>query len=264
MIDVGRNKLLMTNNLPMHVHPLNAKDYEINVNVSKIGCSRNADRDIQATQKSIDGIRKAGSKMHGPAGICFKSRYLLTNENAIEVQGPHTSGEIEFVVFTHSEKLYVTVGSDHNDRSLDPMWTELLGRIKDTAKSKQMVPAVTASEAWLYDDVKDHWDEIILKSRISVSGKPVDYQQFALINLLNMDYYKDNESWILKDGSVLLGGSGPMLSSVPNNIFKGQDDLKNITFPIDFHIEISDPVLGRTISHKYDVLSLEALDSFSL
>ena len=256
--------LLMTKILPMNIQPIDGDEYKVDVNISRIGCSRNAARDIKSTQQYIDSIRNAGSKMHDAAGVCFKSRYLLTNENVIEVQGPHTSGEIEFVVFTHEGKLHVTVGSDQNDRSLDPLWTQLLGRIQDTAKSKQMVPAVTASEAWLYDDVKDHWDDIVLKSRVTTSGELINYQSFALSHLLDIDYYKHNQSWILDNGSILLGGSGPILPSVPNNIFKGQDTLQDIVFPMDFHMEISDPILGRTISHKYDVICLEDPESFSL
>jgi hypothetical protein len=229
-----------------------------------VGCSRNSSRNIDSTKQYIGDIKKSGYKMHGPAGIAFKSRYLLTNEPEIEVQGGQTSGEAEFVIFTNKDKLYLTVGSDHNDRSLEIMWTEMLGKVHDTAKSKQMVPAVLASEAWLYDEVKNHWDNIIISSSVTVSNKLVLYQRYPLSELLNIEYYTDKENWILEEGSVLLGGSGPLVNSVPNNVYKGQTHLDGVTFPVDFHIEISDPVLDRSISHQYDVISLEPKNSVGL
>ena len=256
--------MLMINTLPMTIHPHDGVDYDINVPVVRIGCSRNANRDMQSTQKFIDGVRKEGSKMHGPAGVCFKSRYLLTNEDVIEVQGPHTSGEIEFIVFTYLNQLFVSVGSDHNDRSIDQMWTPLLGKIQDTAKTKQMVPAVVGRDAWPYDDVKEHWDDIVLKSMVSVSGNLVTYQEFALAELLGIEHYINNHSWIKDEGSFLLGGSGPILLSASSEMYTGQSNLEGIMFPTDFYFEMIDPVLDRTISHSYDALSLEEIDSFSL
>ena len=45
---------------------------------------------------------------------------------------------------------------------------------------------------------------------------------------------------------------------------KGQKDLEGVEFPKDFHVEICDPILNRSISHSYDVISLEPSDSLSL
>ena len=160
--------------------------------------------------------------MHGPAAIAFKSRYLLTNETLIEVQGPQTSGEAEFVIFTYNDSLYLTVGSDHNDRSLGVMWTEMLGKVDDTAKSKQMVPAVMSDKSWLYEDIKSHWYILIVSSKVTFSNKLVLYQQYQLSQLLDVQYYIHNENWILQEGSVLLGGSGPLVDNIPDKVYKGQ------------------------------------------
>ena len=256
--------MLKTTSLPMQIQPVNESEYTINLNVLKVGCSRNSSRDIDSTKKHISEIVNSGFKMHGPAEIAFKSRYLLTNASGIEVQGPQTSGEAEFVVFTYAGKIYLSVGSDHNDRSLEIMWTEMLGKVHDTAKSKQMVPAVIAPEAWLYDEIKNHWDKIIINSSVTVSNELVQYQRYSLSELLDIEYYMGKENWILEEGSVLFGGSGPLVDSVPDNVYKGQKDLNGVAFPIDFHIEIYDPVLDRSISHQYDVISIEPIDSFSL
>jgi hypothetical protein len=62
----------------------------------------------------------------------------------------------------------------------------------------------------------------------------------------------------------LLGGTGGILSSVPENIYHGQSTLDGVIFPADFHVEMLDPVLNRTISHGYRVVCLEGPGSLSL
>ena len=256
--------MLMTNTLATLVHPKDGAPYPIEVDVTRLGCSRNAARDVEATQREVDQVRAGGSKMHGPAGICFKSRYLITNEEAIEVQGPHTSGEVEFVAIRQGGELFVSVGSDHNDRSLDDLWTPMLGKVHDTAKTKQMAPAVVARDAWRYDDMKDHWDDIVMKSSVTVSDELVPFQEFKLADLLDLEYHLVHADWLQQDGAVLLGGSGALAPGAPESIYVGQTDLDGVIFPADFHFEMIDPVLGRTISHGYDVFSLEGPDSLSL
>ncbi|MQG39913.1 MAG: DUF2848 domain-containing protein [SAR202 cluster bacterium] len=256
--------MLFDNKLVMKIIPLTKPPYFVDLDVKKIGCSRNSSRNIGVTKKYIDNIQNSGTKMHEPAGIAFKSRYLLTNESKIEVQGSQTSGEAEFVIFSENEKLYLSVGSDHNDRSVGLMWTEMLGKIEDTAKSKQMVPSVIAQDAWEFEEIKNHWDRIIVSSKITGPEGLVDYQNYSLSELLDITYYIDQEDWILQEGSVLLGGSGPLVDNLPNDIYKGQTDLGEFDFPIDFHFGIHDPVLNRTITHYYDVISIEPTNSFSL
>ena len=116
----------------------------------------------------------------------------------------------------------------------------------------------------LYEDIKSHWDKLIVSSKVTFSNKLVLYQQYKLSQLLDVQYYIHNENWILQEGSVLLGGSGPLVDNIPDKVYKGQKDLEGVDFPKDFHIEITDPVLNRSISHKYDVVSLEPDDSLSL
>ncbi len=256
--------MLLKNTLTMKVASKERAPHSIDFEVRKIGCSRNAGRDLQATNTGLDEIRAKGYKVHPAVGICFRSRYLITNEAAIEVQGPQTSGEVEFVALVHDGEAFISVGSDHNDRSLGELWTPMLGKVFDTAKTKQMVPAVVAREAWPYEDIRDHWDEIVLRSSITVGGQRVPYQEFRLTNLLDLEYYLNRCSWLGEDGSVLLGGSGDLLSSVPDNVYQGQTTLEGVVFPNDFHIEMEDSALRRAITHSYSVHSLEEPGSLSL
>ncbi len=256
--------MLMKNTLPLKIYPVGSKSYSINIEVKKLGCSRHAARDIDSTNQLLEEIRGKGYQIHPAAGICLKSRYLLTGEDEIEVQGSQTSGEVEFVVISNKGQIYISVGSDHNDRTLEELWTSMLGKVFDTAKSKQMVPTIVASEGWLYDDVKGHWNALVLKSFITESGREIAYQEFRLEELLDPDYYLDQYSWLKEDGSILLSGSGDVLPSVPPHIYQGQSTLSEVTFPSDFHFEIYDPVLERSISHTYTVSSLEKEGSLSL
>ena len=256
--------MLMKNVLAMNISSAKKGSYSIDVDVKKVGCSRHAGRNVESTNDILDEIRAKGYEIHPAAGICFRSRYLITNEQTIEVQGPQTSGEVEFVAVVHEGDVFISVGSDHNDRSLVELWTAMLGKVYDTAKSKQMVPAVVAREAWLYDDVKGHWDDIVLRSYVTASRQRVPYQEYRLADLFDLEYYLGCCSWLREDGSILLGGSSSILPSVPQDVYQGQSSLKGVIFPRDFHFERFDPVLKRTIAHSYNVLSLEDPDSLSL
>jgi hypothetical protein len=256
--------MLLTNILSMTIELPDDGSSVIAVDVKKVGCSRNAARNIADTHRQLDQIRARSYQVHGAAGICFRSRYLLTNENAIETQGPQTSGEVEFVAVVHKGNIFVTAGSDHNDRSLNESWTAMHGKVFDTAKSKQMVPAVVATNAWRYEDVKDHWDQLLLKSYVTVSDRKVPYQAFSLAELVDLEYYLRRCSWLNEDGAILLGGSSGTLPTVPKHVFQGQTSLEDVTFPHDFEFELIDPVLQRTITHSYAVFALEESGSLSL
>ncbi len=256
--------MLMKNNLNLNIIPAQGESHSIAVDVKKIGCSRNAARDIEATNAMLDEIRAKGYQMHPAAGICFRSRYLITNEEAIEVQGAQTSGEVEFVAVLHQGEIFISVGSDHIDRSLEELQATMLGKVFDTAKMKQLAPAVIAKKAWAYADIRDHWDEIVLKSYVSAADQKIPYQEFPLANLLDLDYYLRECPWLNQDGSILLGGSSSLVPALPENLYQGQSSMEDVIFPPDFHVEMIDPVLSRTIAHSYDILPLEESGSLGL
>ncbi len=255
---------LMKNIVRFTVRSKDSRPFGIKVDVKRVGCSRHASRDVTAIEAQLAAMRAKGFQAHGPAGVCFRSRYLLTSEEEIEVQGAQTSGEVEFVAVRHGGAFYVTAGSDHNDRSIEKMETAMLGRVFDTAKSKQMVPAVVAPDAWPYDDVKDHWDELVMRSYVTFAGKRVPYQHFKLAALRDLPYYVKVCPWLQEEGAVLLGGSGPIVPGLPKDLFQFQQSMEGVFFPTDFQMELHDPVLKRTITHAYRVNTLEPPGSKSL
>lgn len=242
----------------------NGSSFTRTVSVKRLFLGRNTSRDVKGTQAGLDAMRTEGYSVHGNPNVCRKSRYLLTNEDEIEVQGPQTSGEVEYVAIFDGGEIFISVGSDHNDRTLLYLWTEALGKVYDTAKSKQMCPAVVARCAWRYEDVKDHWDELNLRSFVSVNGSQIPFQDFKLAELVDLEYHLRTDPSLKSDGTILFGGSSGALSSVPSNIFSGQSSLRGVTFPPDFLAELDDPVLGRKISHLYKISSIEQAGSLSL
>jgi len=256
--------LLKENRVEFEVLEKDGTTFVRSVNVKKLFLGRNTSRNIEGTKESLDALRAEGYSVHGNPNVCTKSRYLLTNEDSIEVQGPQTSGEVEYVAIFSGGDIFISVGSDHNDRSLYYLWTQALGKVADTAKSKQMCPAVIAKSAWRYEDVKDHWDQLNLKSFVTVAGSRVPYQDFTLTHLVALDYHLQTNPSLREDGTVIYGGSSQMLANIPSNVFQGQSSIQGLTFPPDFSFELVDPVLKRKISHSYSITSLEEVGSLSL
>jgi hypothetical protein len=256
--------LLRENRLEFNVEEKDGPTSVRSISVKKILLGRNASRNVEGTKESLDVLRAEGYKIHGNPNVCAKSRYLLTNEDVIEVQGPQTSGEAEYVALSTGGEIFISVGSDHNDRTLYYLWTEALGKVADTAKSKQMCPAVVARMAWRYADVKDHWDQLNLKSFVTVGGTKIPFQDFRLTDLVDLEYHLRTNRALRDDGTVLFGGSSEMLPNVPSNVYKGQASLQGLIFPGDFSFELVDPVLQRKISHSYSIVSLEEAGSLSL
>ncbi len=254
----------MKNRLEFEITEKDGASSTRSVSVERLYLCRNTSRDIEGTRSSLDVFRTSGYSVHGNPNVCRKSRYLLTNEEEIEVQGPQTSGEVEYVAIFDAGSIFVSVGSDHNDRTLLELWTAALGKVYDSAKSKQMCPAVVAHEAWRYEDVRDHWDQLHLKSFVTVAGSKILFQDFKLAELVDLEYHLRAHPSLQRDGTVLFGGSSGMVPTVPEAVFQGQPSLRGLMFPEDFAVELHDPILKRKISHSYGILSLEEAGSLSL
>src|SRR5215813_320185 len=99
----------------------------------------------------------------------------LTAATVLEVSGGDTSGEVEFVLLRAGGRLFVGVGSDHTDRKAETYSVTL---------SKQLCDHPMAPELWVFEDVADHWDSIILRSFATIAGERVLYQEGTLAALL--------------------------------------------------------------------------------
>lgn len=154
---------------------------------------------------------------------------LLSMDDHILVSSPKTSGEVEYVLFMNRNEIFVSLGSDHTDRELEK---------EDVKKAKTVCPKVVAKKAWLYDEVKMHWDEIEIRSYIIENGKLKLYQEGKLSFILPPESLIE-ELEGEREGVVLFSGTFPVI--------------EKLSFSDYFKMEMVDPVLGRKIGHEYRI-----------
>jgi uncharacterized protein DUF2848 len=158
---------------------------------------------------------------------------LLTTAAEIEVDGPETSGEVEFVIFSLPGGLWIGLGSDHTDRHLEA---------SDVDLSKRACPKLVGPELWRWADVASHWDRLLLRS-YERDGSGRRLCQEGPVSLLRRpddlmrSFLKRDE--ILPVGTAMFGGTLSKLSPAG--------------YPSEFEVELEDPVLGRRITHRYSV-----------
>jgi len=74
-------------------------------------------RDVAALEKHIRELEAIGVKRPKTTPIFYRvAASLLTNDDTIEALGDQSSGEVECVVYSVDDGLFVGVGSDHTDR----------------------------------------------------------------------------------------------------------------------------------------------------
>ncbi|RXH57311.1 hypothetical protein GRAN_0621 [Granulicella sibirica] len=156
---------------------------------------------------------------------------LLTTASEIEVTGPDSSGEAEFVLISLAEGLCVGLGSDHTDRKVEAYGVTV---------SKQMCPKPICRELWPFDSVKGHWDSLILRSSVTRAGETSLYQEGLVSRMLApedlISRYAEG-AMVLPVDSAMYCGTMPLLAAM------GSADT--------FTLELEDPVLGRSLKHSY-------------
>jgi hypothetical protein len=159
---------------------------------------------------------------------------LLQTEESMSVTEPETSGEAEFYLYPANDELLVGVGSDHTDRKQEAI---------DVARSKGLCAKVVSRVVWRYDDVRDHWDDLELRSWVvDRTGRHL-YQEGRLDSFLPV---------VDLLAEVRSAGPGHLDHCV---IFGGTLPTRHgFVYGHRFDVELVDPVLNRRISCGYDVL----------
>ncbi|MGI5949296.1 DUF2848 family protein [Peptoniphilus sp.] len=209
-------------------------DEKLEFNYDKCFAIGYAGRNIEKTKEHIDELeRDLGVKPPKFIPTIFEcSKEIVTQDSDLKFVGERTSGECEYVILLAEDEIYITVGSDHTDRDLESV---------NIFKSKQVCLKPLAKEAWKYDEVKDHWDDIKLNSYTTVDGKEVLYQEGTLGDILPVE----------KILSELEKRIGDVKNSV---IFSGTVPTKDgFVFGDDFRAELIDEILNRKIEFKYYV-----------
>jgi hypothetical protein len=197
-------------------------------------CSGWVGKDPKAIQAHIDELAKLG--IPGPDRIPIYmnfSTYLLTTEDEITVVSSQSSGEVEYVLLCQGEEIWVTVGSDHTDRDVET---------KSIPGSKQMYAKWMASECWPYPEVKDHWDQLLMRCWVQKNGQRTLYQEALLASILGPEELlkkMPDRGEIKGKGMVLFSGT---IATQGGLVYGDSYDL-----------EMEDPVLKRKISSQYKV-----------
>ena len=83
-------------------------------------------RDEAALRKHIKELEEIGVKAPKSTPIFYRvAAGLFGYDTEIQVSGPNTSGEVEFVLLQKPDGLWVTVGSDHTDRKAETIGVSL-------------------------------------------------------------------------------------------------------------------------------------------
>jgi hypothetical protein len=195
-----------------------------------------AARDEAAVKHDIEELAAIGVSAPSSVPLFYRATAgLLTQNESLEVLGPDSSGEVEPVIVSMADGLWLTVGSDHTDRKAEA---------QGVALSKQLCGKPVGKDLWWLDEVAPHWDELEIRAYATIGGQRQLYQEGKLATLRPpadlILRFAAGEG--LSPGHVMFGGTLAAIGGIrPSN---------------GFEMELVDRVLGRSIRHAYDIVSL--------
>ena len=207
------------------------------VDIDKLVIAGWTGRDVEALNHHIEELKAIGVLPPSKVPLYYRvAANLLTQADAIDVLGDDTSGEVEPVLMGAPNRLWVTVGSDHTDRKVESY---------GIAVAKQVCPKIIARTAWRFEEVEPHWDQLMLRSFIEEGGRKVLYQEGPLAGIRAprelIAGWRDGDSK-LPSHAAMFCGTMPVVGAIRPSP--------------RFAMELDDPVLGRRISHTYQVQAL--------
>lgn len=197
-------------------------------------------RDTHAVEHHIHELEAIGVPRPSAVPLFYRvAANQLSQADAVQVVGDGTSGEAEPFLFFHAGEYFVSLASDHTDRTLEA---------HSVALSKQICPKPVARNAWRLADVQDYWDDLVLRSWIEEAGEFRLYQEGTLAALrdpadLLARYGASNpppaEGFAMSCGTLgAIGGVRPSSS---------------------FRMELFDARLDRRITHTYRCTALPVI-----
>lgn len=157
----------------------------------------------------------------------------LSSAEETYVHCDQTSGEVEIVMLV-ADQLYVGVGSDHTDREIETA---------SILASKQSCANHFAPILWPYEEIREHWDDCVLRSwvdgrlyqDVGVSAFLKPEQMIALL--------RERVSNVPERDFVVYSGT---IVSVD----------KQLGFGDTWRYQIEDPTTSRHIDGQYRVINL--------
>lgn len=212
------------------------KKEKISFKVRKMINLGRTSRNPEDIMKHLEELKKAGIKVSpGIPSYNPKISDRITTGNKIEaLPNSKTSGEVEYVLlFTSDKDFYVTVGSDHTDRELEKY---------NVVLSKQICLNVVSPKIWHYEDVKDHWDDLIMRAWIKKDGNRQLYQEGKLGEMLRPEELIEKVRLRVSGdltGAVVYSGTFPIIGG-------------KLNFSSYFEFELIDEKKGKSIRHNYN------------
>ena len=193
-------------------------------------------RDVAALNHHIEELKAIGVQPPSSVPLYYRvSAALLTQADKIQVVGSDSSGEVEPVLVGANDRLWVTVGSDHTDRKAETVGVTL---------SKQLCAKPVGTQLWRYDEVKPHWDKLVLRSFVPDGGKRRLYQEGPVTNMRSPEELIK----LYTGGDKLVSGTAMFCGTFAVH--------GEISYSGTFDMELEDPVLGRKIAYGYKIVSL--------
>lgn len=193
-------------------------------------------RNVEALEAHIRELEAIGVKRPKTVPIFYRvAAQLLTTAGSIQVMADKSSGEVEFVLYALDDGMWIGVGSDHTDRKAETVGVTL---------SKQMCAKPVGPMLWRYDEVKPHWEKLMLRSFVADGGTRRLYQEGPVTNMRAPE-----ELIRLYTGGDRLAPGTAMFCGT----FAVHGEL---SYAGSFEMELEDPVLGRRLSHSYRIVQL--------
>ncbi len=166
----------------------------------------------------------------------------MSTENAMEVFGKETSGELEYVLLVvNKDEIYVGLGSDHTDRNLEEL---------HIPRSKQICPNILGKTVWPLKEIEAHWDDLQMSCTVTKDGENTLYQRGALGLLLNpAELIAFVEKQIREPLENIIIYSGTVKMETDDFVFADQ-----------FAAELRDGTLDRSLSFSYDIKPMDYMD----
>ncbi|MDQ2186321.1 DUF2848 domain-containing protein [Alcaligenaceae bacterium A4P071] len=209
-------------------------DRRVETDIANVVVAGWAGRDRDAIEHHIEELAAIGVPRPSTVPLYYRiADNQLTQATELQAVGGESSGEIETFVFTVDGVMYVSIASDHTDRKLES---------HSVALSKQLCVKPLASDAWVFDDVADYWDELVIRSYIEENGVTVLYQEGTLASLQSP---LDLIAGYTGGARTLPEGTGMTCGTV--------GAIGGIRPAAAFTMELHDPRRDRTLRHAYRV-----------
>ena len=204
-------------------------------------------RDPAAVQHHIDELAALDVAPPSKTPLFYRvdPALLAGSVDEITVVGDSSGGEVEVVLLSMADGLWVGLGSDHTDRAFEAHSVQL---------SKQLCRKPMAETLWSFEEVIDHWDEMILRAHITEGGERVLYQEGCLSEIKRpedlISAYLDERGSAIGDGlplgTVIFCGALPAIGGIRPST--------------RFEMQLQDPVRDESIGHVVDIKSLPTVN----